>query len=118
MKWPPIYRLPGATLVEVLVAMSLISVVFVIGSQVVVQLNGPDAPQQEHTYRLQARELLQQMETGREVPEMTTSGAVSFHCERIPHDARRDLYHLRVRCLASSGKALFVHQKIVHLDEI
>ena len=115
MKQQPKYRLRGATLVEVLVAMSLVSVVFVIGSQTLLQVNGHQSPHREQQYRLEARRLIQELEQGNLSEEVIHFGAVDFLVERKPVYPRRNLFEGKIKCLDQNGQLLFSRQKIIRL---
>lgn len=114
MKWKLKYRLRGTTLIEVLVAMSLISIIFVIGSHTVLQVNGVRAPYREQEYRLEARSILQKLEAGQKSPGVIHFESVTFLLERLPVHPQHGLFQVRIQCFDAQETLLFSRNKIIH----
>lgn len=107
-------RLPSATLAEILVALALTSMVFVIGTMIWMNLNTQDAPHHVQRTRLVARELIAGVErTGRMGEETHTQGGVRFLKEVKPIHERRGLLQVTITCLDVDGQTLLTRSKIV-----
>ena len=111
------YVLSGSTLVELLVALSLASIVFGFGTLIFLQVNGLEAPHRQVQQRLIARLHLQQVEYGGEPPLGLSLAGIRFEQELIPHPGGERLFWATVRCYSSSGRLLFTRQKIIVRDE-
>ncbi len=94
--------------------MSLVSIIFVIGSHTVLQVNGVHAPYREQAYRLQARSILQRLEAGQELPAITHFESVTFLSERLPLHPQYGLFQARIQCFDSDEQLLFSRNKIIH----
>jgi len=111
------YRLKGSTLVEVLVAMSLVSILFVIGSQTVLQVNGIRAPYREQGHRLKARTIIQELEAGHVVPDVVHFESVYFVTESYPAPQSDRLLQVDVKCFDQGDQLLFTRHKIIRRHE-
>lgn len=117
MKKPFPYRLRGSTLIEVLVAMTLVSIIFVIGSQTVLQVNGIQAPYREQGHRLRARTIIQEVEVGHEVPDVIHFESVYFVTEVKPSEHNSRLLQVDVDCFDHQDQLLFSRHKIIRRHE-
>lgn len=119
MKAAPTYRLQAATLVEVLVAMALASIVFGIGAATWLQLNGRHAPWRSLDQRLLAREMLWEAgQPGAPVENTLLQGPGAYlvrECTLL--NAATDLYQVDVKCYSHSDQLLFQRSKIIRIHE-
>lgn len=112
-KWPRL-RFQGATLVETLVSLSLISITFVVGTLIWLQLNGYGAPDRTARYRMIAGSLIDHSERKGEFGEklIEFEGVKFFRKVRVLN-SESSLYQLRVECMTAAGKPLFERSKII-----
>lgn len=113
----PYLRLKAASLVEVLVAMSLVSVMFVIGTMIWLQLNGPRAPFRELEFRLKAREILIGMEDFAGENGVIQDPTVYFVRETEPLNADQNLFQITVSCFQNNGELIFRRARIIQRHE-
>lgn len=113
--WKTKYR--GSTLLEVLVSMSLASIVFVIGSAVWLQLNGMQAPFRQLDQRLVARELIDRVGEGTEELEIVMRRqGMKFVRNVAALNPERGLYEVTVVCYSADDKPIMKRGKIVRID--
>lgn len=111
-------QLPAATLAEVLVALALTSIIFVIGTIIWMNLNTQDAPSHIQRQRFTARALIQETEAGRNLSETTLQRAgVKYLKEVRPVNPARGLYEVSITCLDPDGRTTLTRSKIIRLYE-
>jgi hypothetical protein len=110
------YRLAGATLVEVLVSLSLASIVFVIALMVWLQISGPRATYRDIEHRMEARKLIAQAITDHDPHDrIVTIGATKYvRRVRLVHHATQ-LYEITVAVYLEGKKPLFQRGKIARI---
>lgn len=111
-------KLKGATLVEVMVALSLISIIFVIGSLIWTNLSGPSAPGKVWDSRRIAREMLHEFETNLDAGEETKKVEGRIYKREIrPLNRENSLYEVTVVMFGGEGERVFERTKIIARDE-
>ena len=106
-------RLSGASLVEALIALSLISIVFVIASMAILELNGGQSPARKLDQRMISRQLLQEAEAGRNLSdEVREIAGYKFLREVLPLDAS-GLYEVKITCYDAGNNELLKRGKII-----
>jgi hypothetical protein len=107
-------RLSGATLAEVLVALALTSIVFIIGTMIWMNLNTQDAPRHIQRTRLVAREMIGEVERNGDMGEETVmKGGIRYLREVRPLNDHSGLVRVTVTCLDADGGTILTRSKIV-----
>lgn len=111
------WRMTGSSLVEVLVALSLSSIIFVIGMMVWLQINGYDAPYRQLEYRMRARTMIAQAIQAQDLGDAVwKAGGVQYVRKIRPIHAASGLYEVQVQVFGKDATPLFTRGKIVHYE--
>jgi hypothetical protein len=111
------WRMPGSSLVEVLVALSLSSIVFVIGMVVWLQLNGHNAPYRHLDYRMRARTMIAQAIQSQDLGDAVwNAGGVQYVRKIRPLHAASGLYEVQVQVFGQDPSPILTRSKIVHYE--
>mgnify|MGYP006933546213 CR=1 FL=1 len=109
--------LPASSLVEVLVALSLSSIIFVIGAMVWLQLNGMAAPFRQIDQRMTARQLIDAATlTKTTQDEIIKIGGINFERKINPINSETGLYEIIVIVYNQENQPFFQRGKIVKYD--
>jgi len=109
-------KLKGGSLVEVLVALSLISMLFVVGAGLWSQLDNYSSPDRLLRYRLRCRQMLSEAEQTASFPQAESEmDGILYRTESSL--LGEQLMLLTVRAYSPSETLLLERSKIVTLDE-
>ena len=114
---PSIQKLKASSILEVLVSLSLASIVFVIGGMVWLQINGSNAPHREIEQRIVARELIADaINEGKKQDQIFTIGATKYLRKVIVLNAETQLCEITVTVLDTEGQPQFSRGIIAQIN--
>ena len=110
-------RLQGSSLVEVMISLSIASIIFVIGTALWLSLNGTNAPKRLLEYRLNAGNLLLETELEGDVSEQTyqIGGAKYFKSTRELNRSH-GIYEVVIVVQSAEGKEVFKRGRIIQIE--
>jgi hypothetical protein len=107
-------QLQASSLVEVLVALSLSSIMFVIAMTIWLQINGYQAPYRQIDYRMRARLLIEDATQRQSLQDAVfTLEGIQFQREVRQINAESNLYEIRVKAYGPENELLFQRGKVV-----
>lgn len=116
MKGKKKHSLKGSSLIEVIVALSLVSIIFVIGSGVWAKIDSYQSPDRLLRYRLRAKQLIDQCKVERDLGELNLEqDGIVYRREVLSRG--QDVFEVRLRCYTPAEQLLFERSKILHWHE-
>lgn len=110
-------RLPASSLTEVLVALAIASIIFVIGTMVFLNLSGPSNASLKAERRWIARNLMNEAVATASLQDQTVEQAGARFLRTVkPVNAANGLYELRVLCIAPDETVVLDRVKLIHLE--
>ncbi|MEM7035866.1 MAG: hypothetical protein AAF570_02730 [Bacteroidota bacterium] len=107
----------ASTLFEILISMSLVSVVFVFGLAIFMQLNGTQAPYRRADQRLKVREMIREMEKSGEVGDkIIREKGTEYRFQTRVLNPGQELYEVIVSVYAHGEELLFRRGKIIKVE--
>jgi hypothetical protein len=116
MKSFPSHSLPAATLLETLVSFALVSIIFVIGAIIWLQLAGNAAPYRQADQRLDCRNILRETETKADLTDKVfTLHNTQYHRKITPINPDRGLFEVSIAAYTPDGIFLMRRHKTIHI---
>lgn len=107
-------RLRASSLVEVLVALSLASIIFVIGTTIWLQINGRSAPFRQIEQRMTARKLIEEaVENKLTKNEIITEKGIGYERLIQAINPKLAVYKVTIRAFTVKNEPFYMRSKIV-----
>ncbi len=110
-------KLQASSLVEVLVALSLASIVFTIGTTIWLQLNGRNASYRQIEMRMRARKLIDAaIETQEVSNQVFNYNGIGYERLIQPVNSKTGVFKITVKAFSKKNEPFFQRAKIVRYE--